>query len=309
MDRTGFKKSDQAGAKIVAEIGAEKITEADLDALIESEIENRVSPWAAFMTGEQLKEQKQKMLEQYKAPQAKQQYLQAWLAQEILYRQALEQELSEKPEVKRLLAEQARGVLSQHLMNQQLATKINITETDLQTYYTANKASYVEPARAKISHILVDEENQAGDLIEPIKGGEDFGELAKQFSKDETTKDKGGVIDTEITKGPYVAGIGDFPALNAKIFATQAPSVLDEPFKTDKGWEIVRVEEKQPERQKSFDEVRQEVMSTLLDQKRKDVQQEYIKQMMDKYNVIVHTAAMTPKAESQSNEQIPGATK
>jgi peptidyl-prolyl cis-trans isomerase C len=309
MDRTGFNKSDQAGAKIVAEIGAEKITEADLDALIESEIENRISPWAAFMTDEQLKEQKQKMLQQYKAPQAKQQYLQSWLAQEILYRQALEQELSEKPEVKRLLVEQARGVLSQHLMNQQLAAKINITETDLQTYYAANKTSYVEPARAKISHILVDEENQAGDLMVPIKGGDDFADLAKQFCKDETTKDKGGVIDAEVTKGTHVPGIGDFPALNAKIFATHAPAVLDEPFKTDKGWEIVRVEEKQPERQKSFDEVRQEVMSTLLDQKRKDVQQEYIKQMMDKYNVIIHAAAMTPNAESQGSEQTPGATK
>jgi hypothetical protein len=31
--------------------------------------------------------------------------------------------------------------------------------------------------------------------------------------------------------------------------------------------------------------------------------------MMDKYNVIIHTAAMTPKAESRSDEQTPGATK
>jgi parvulin-like peptidyl-prolyl isomerase len=309
MDRTGFNKPDQAGAKIVAEIGAEKITEADLDALIESEIENRVSPWAAFMTEQQLKEQKQQMLQQYKAPQAKQQYLQSWLAQEILYRQALEQELSEKPEVKKLLAEQARGVLSQHLMNQQLAAKINITETDLQTYYAANKASYVDPARATISHILVEEEKQAGDLIARIKGGDDFAELAKQFSKDETTKDNGGVIDAEVTKGTHVPGIGEYPVLNARIFATHAPAVLDEPFKTDKGWEIVRVEEKQPERQKGFDEVRQDVMSTLLDQKRKDVQQEYIKQMMDKYNVIVHMSALAGGPESESEVPGPGAIK
>ncbi|HUT29730.1 MAG TPA: peptidyl-prolyl cis-trans isomerase [Sedimentisphaerales bacterium] len=309
MDRTGFKKSEQAGAKIVAEIGAEKITEADLDALIENEIDNRMSLWAAFMTDEQLKEQKQKMLQQYKSPQAKQQYLQSRLAQEILYRQALEQGVSEKPEVKRLLEEQSRGVLSQYLMNEQLAAKINITETDLQTYYSANKASYVEPARAKISHILVDQENQANDLIGRLKGGADFAELAKEFSKDEATKDKGGTIDAEVTKGAYVAGIGNFPALNAKIFETQVPSVSDEPFKTEKGWEIIRVEEKQPERQKGFDEVRQEVMSTLLDQKRKDVQQEYVEQMMDKYKVIIHTSALTGKPESESEAQAPGATK
>ncbi|MHC4617657.1 MAG: peptidylprolyl isomerase [Planctomycetota bacterium] len=325
MDRTSFKKSDRAGDTIVAEIGAEKITAADLDALIENEIENRLTLWAAFMTDQQLKEQKKKMLEQYRGPDAKQQYLQTWLAQEILYRQALQEQLTEKPEVKRLLEEQeqltekpevkrlleeqARGVLSQHIMNQQLAAKINITETDLQTYYTANKTAYVEPARATISHILVDERKQAADLIERINGGDDFAQLAKEFSKDEATKDKGGKLDTEVSKGSYVPGIGSFPELNEKIFAADTATVLDEPVKTEKGWEVVRVEEKRPERQKSFDEVREEVMSTLLTQKRQDVQQDYIQQMMDKYDVVVHTSSLTGKTGSQSEKDTTGTIK
>ena len=309
MDRTSFRKSDEAGGKIVAEIGAEKITEADLDGMIESEIENRLGMLAAFMTQEQLNEQKKRMLEQYTGAEARQQYLQGRLAQEILYRQALEEQLTEKPEVKKLLEEQTRGVLSQYLMNEQLAAKINITETDLQTYYEANKSNYVEPARARISHILVEDEQQAKDLVGRIKNGEDLGNLAKEFSKDETTKTNGGEIEAEVVRGGYVAGIGNFGELNAKIFAAQAPSVLDEPFKTDRGWEIVRVEEKQPERQKSFDEVRQEVMSTLLDQKRKDVQQDYIKQMMDKYKVIIHTSALMGKAGAESETRGTATTK
>jgi parvulin-like peptidyl-prolyl isomerase len=303
IDRTSFKKSDDAGAKIVAEIGAEKITEADLDAMIENDIENRLSPWAAFMTDDQLKEQERKMLEQYKGPEDKQRYLETWLTQEILYRQALQEQMAEKPQVKSILNQQARGVLSQHLMNQQLAAKINITETDLQTYYTANKTGYVEPAKARISHILVDEEQQANDLTGRINSGEEFAALAKEFSKDETTKESGGKIDTEITQGPYVPGIGNFPELNDKIFAADQASVLDEPFKTDKGWEIVRVEEKQPERQKSFDEVREQVMSTLLSEKRRDVQQDYIRRMMDKYNVIIHTSALTGRTESDPEKE------
>jgi tetratricopeptide (TPR) repeat protein len=53
MDRTSLEAAPAAGAKIVAEIGAEKITEADLDGFIESEIENQLEPMAAFMTPEQ----------------------------------------------------------------------------------------------------------------------------------------------------------------------------------------------------------------------------------------------------------------
>jgi len=299
MDRTSFEDSAQAGGQIVAEIGPEKITEADLDAIIESSIDNQLSPMAAFMTPEQLREQKSKMLEQFGNPEVRRQYLQSWLTQEILYRQALQEQLSEKPEVRKLLGELTRGVLSQHLMNRQLAEKIHITETDLQTYYAANKNKYIEPAKAKISHILVDDEQQANNLIGRIKSGEDFSTLAKEFSIDETTKENGGKINIYVSKGAYIPAIGESRELNEKIFAADAPAVLDEPVKTEKGWEIVKVEEITAERQKSFDEVRQQVMSTLLNQKSQDVRQEYIEQMMDKYNVIIHTSAFTGAEQNE----------
>jgi len=219
MDRTGIAKSEAAGAQVVAEIGAEKITSADLDAIIENAVENQLSPMAGFMTTEQLNEQKKKMLDEYKAPQARGQFLQSWLAQEILYREALEEHLSGKPDIKQLLAELTRGVLSRQLMNQQLASKINITETDLETYYTANKTKFLDPAKARISHILVKEERQARDLIKRLKDGADFGELAKEYSADETTKDNGGKIDVDVTEGSHVPVIGDANGLNDRIFS------------------------------------------------------------------------------------------
>jgi parvulin-like peptidyl-prolyl isomerase len=303
IDRTSYKTTDRTGSKVVAEIGAEKITEADLDAIIESNIENQLTPLSAFMTDEQIKQQKQKLLQQYKAPQAKQQFLQNYLAEEILYRQALQENLTEKPEIKRLLTDVSRSVLSQQLMNEQLALKINITETDLQTYYTANKEKYIEPARARISHILVSDEQLAKDLIKRIKDGEDFAELAKEFSEDQDTKDKAGKIETDVTKGSYVPVIGEAGKLNEKIFQASPPGVLDEPYKSEKGWEIINVEEKQEQRQKTFDEVGQQVASELLNQKRQDIQRDFIDQMMDKYNVVIHTSVLIPTQQNESDEE------
>ncbi len=299
MDRTSINKAQEAGGEVVAEIGAEKIMLADLDAQIENALDNQLSSVAAFMSTEQYNEQKKKMLEQYQNPQAKQQFLQSWLAQKILYREALEKQLAEKPEVKKLLNELTQGLLSQQLMNEQLASKINITQTDLETYYAANKDKFLEPAKATISHILVNEEQQAKDIIKRIKNGEDFGKLAKEFSQDEDTKENGGKIDLDVIKGSDVPVIGNVNELNKKIFAAEAPALLDEPIKTEKGWEIVKVDTKENERQKTFDEVRQQVMMMLSKQKRQDVQQEYIRQMMDKYNVIIHTSVLAP---SKGNE-------
>jgi parvulin-like peptidyl-prolyl isomerase len=224
--------------------------------------------------------------------------LQSWLAQEVLYRHALEQKLMEEPEVKKVLEELTRGVFSQQLMNRELASKINITETDLQTYYAAHKKQFIEPAKASISHILVDDEEQANDLILRIKNEEDFGELAKQFSKDEKTKEDGGKIEAEVNKGSYIPMIGDSEELNKSIFAANVPAVLDQPFKTEKGWEIVKVETVSSERQKEFDEVRRQVMLMLTEQKRQDVQSDFIEQMMDKYNVIIHTSMLKGAEET-----------
>jgi len=301
MDRTSIAQTDQAGGRVVAEIGAEKITEADLDAIIEADIDNQLSSMAAFMTGEQLNDQKKKMLEQYKSSQAKQQFLSGWLGQEILYREALSMNLAEKDQVKKVLDDLSRRVLSQHLMNQQLADKINVTETDLQTYYTANKAQYLEPAKAQISRILLDDEAQAKELIKRIKDGADFAELAGESSIDENTKNNGGRIDADVLPGSYVPAIGDLKKLNDAIFASEPPTVLDEPFKSEDGWEIVKVEAKSEERQKSFDEVRQQVITSLLGRKRQEVQQDFIEQMMDKYEVIIHTSAQ--EVESQTEEE------
>ena len=294
MDRTSINQEQQAGSEIVAEIGAEKITKADLDAQIENALDNQLSSIAAFMSSEQLNEQKKKMLEQFQNPQTKQQFLRTWLAQKILYREALEQQLTEKTEIKKLMNEVIQDLLSQQLMNEQLASKINITQTDLETYYTANKDKFIEPAKAKISHILVNEEQQAKDIIERIKNGEDFSKLAKELSQDEETKDNGGKIELDVIEGSDVPFIGAVEGLNEKIFAAEAPTLLEEPIKTEKGWEIVKVEAKQDQRQKSFDEVRQQVMVMLSNQKRRDVQQDYIRQMMNKYNVIIHTSVLAP---------------
>lgn len=209
MDRTSFNKTKNAGGKIVAEIGAEKITEADLGALIEATIENQLAPMAAFMTTDQLYEQKNKILEQFNDPSAKQQFLQSWLAQEVLYRQGLKEDLMQKPETKKLIEELTRSLLSQQLMNAELAGKINITETDLQTYYQANKEKFIEPANE------------------------------------------------------------------------------EDPNST--------------ERQKSFDEVRDQVTSELLGRKSQDVRQSFIKQLMDKYNVIIHSSALMPTEQSKDD--------
>jgi parvulin-like peptidyl-prolyl isomerase len=251
------------------------------------------------MAPEQVGEQKRRLLAQFRDPQTKQEFLRSWLAQEILYRQALDEGLREKPATKQMLADLTRGLLSQQLMNEKLASRINITEIDLQTYYQTNKDKYVEPARAKIAHIRVAEEDQAAELLEKLADGGDFAALAQEFSLDKDTKGRGGVVTEDVIEGAYVAGIGEAKEISDAIFAVESPKVLGQAFQTQDGWEVVQVLEKHPARQPALDEVREQVMQGLLGRKRQEVQGDYIKEMMDKYHVIVHTSAFAPAAASE----------
>ncbi len=292
MDRTEYHPSDaNKTAVVVAEIGPEKITETDLGGLIEQAIDNQLEHMASFLSPDQLKEQKQRMLDQLKTSQARQKFLTQWLGQELLYREALASKLDQKPEVKRLLDDNTRSLLAQQLMTDQLASKIHITDSDVNNYYAANQSKYMQPAQVHIRHIRVADEQKAKDVIARLNDGDDFVQLAKDMSQDDATKDKGGQIETAVTPGDYVPSMGENKAMNGAIFAVQAPAVLQHPFQTDKGWEIIKVDSKTSERQKSLDEVQQQVLQDLTQEKQQAVQQEFLQQMMDKYHAVIHTAA------------------
>lgn len=303
MERTSYQASDTPAAEVVAEIGPQKITKADLMARVEEQIDNQLAPMTAFMSGEDVSQQKERMLQQFQTPQAQEQFLQQWLGQELLYREALEQELANKPEVQQMLADITRNVLAQQFMDHQLAAKINITDGDLQTYYQAHQDTFKAPPQATIRHIRLDDEAAAVKLIKKLQEGADFEAMAVEYSLTPNVQESKGVLASPVTRGQAAPEIGTNPDLETAIFAAAAPTLLPQPYQTDQGWEIIRVDQITTERQKPFAEVRQEVMMTLTNQKRQEIQQDLIQRMMDKYHVVVHRSTLAPEPAAPPEKQ------
>ncbi len=291
-ERIGSQGEQEGAGTVVAEIGQDKITAAGLDGMLERQIDAQLSQYAAMAEPEQLKQQKQAMLSQVNSPQNKLQFLQSMLAEEALYREALAQQVDADPEVKELLRDTNRRLLAQRLLEKELADKVVVSDSDMQTYYQANKGSYMTEKEAKISHILVAAEPQAKEVIERLNQGEEFATLAKELSLDAATKEAGGEITAAVTEGRAIPGIGKNEDLAGKIFGGEAGKVLAEPVKTDKGWEVILVREVTGPQQKTFEQVSQEIRSTLTSQKRQEAQQRLIEPLLDKYNIILHRDAI-----------------
>ena len=79
--------SDALGETVVAEIGPRKITQAELDRMVETQIERQLSPLASYLPDQERRKQKETMLQQVSTSAQRLQFLNQFVLQEILSRE------------------------------------------------------------------------------------------------------------------------------------------------------------------------------------------------------------------------------
>jgi peptidyl-prolyl cis-trans isomerase D len=148
---------------------------------------------------------------------------------------------------------------------EQLRLHANIPQDQIRAYYNEHIDGYKQPDRAHVAHILfktvgkTDAEaeeihKKAEDVQKRAKSGANFGDLAKQYSED-TSKEKGGDLDW-IVRGQTV------PEFEQAAFSLPIGSVSDL-VKTQYGFHIVKVIDRQAARTQALDEVFPQILGTL----------------------------------------------
>lgn len=288
-------KSDVSGDQIVAEIGPQKIMKSDLDRRIEKLIEAQMSQFASYLTEEQARKNKEELLKQYSTDKQRRIFLEQYIIEELLYRRARESGLAENADVRTALRDMERSVLAEKVVERELKNEIKITPADLETYFEANRQLYVQPERARIGHILVTDTKEAQDIRKKLKDGDDFSVLAREFSHDISTAKKGGEITNWIEKGKTIgiSGIKDPDTAMDMIFSTDKGAVIKDGVESDKGIHIIKVIDREKERQKEFDEVKNEVALALRTRKEREVQQRLFADLREQYDVVIHNSVLS----------------
>jgi peptidyl-prolyl cis-trans isomerase D len=144
--------------------------------------------------------------------------------------------------------------------------RVAVPPNDIQRYYNDNIQQYQTPERVRASHILLntggkDEaavRKQAEELLAKIKAGGDFAALAKQYSEDPGSKVKGGDLDY-FPRGQMV------PEFEASAFSL-APGQVSDLVKTQYGFHIIKVVDKQAGATQTLEQVRPRIQETLASQ-------------------------------------------
>ncbi len=130
---------------------------------------------------------------------------------------------------------------------QDYVKKHPISDAQLKSEYDAMKAK-LGGTEYKSRHILVETEDQAKTIIDNLKKGAKFDELAKQ-SKDPGSKENGGDLGWSAA-GSYVPPFADALTKLAKGKYTETP------VKTDFGWHVILLEDSRPLEAPSFEAIK-----------------------------------------------------
>jgi foldase protein PrsA len=132
-----------------------------------------------------------------------------------------------------------QNILRQQLVIEQaVAPNTKVSEADIAAYFAKNHATLDKPEQVRARHILVADRATADMIEAKLKAGGNFADLAKQYSTDPSSKDKGGELGF-FARGQMVPAFQD-AAFALPVGATSAP--VKSPF----GWHIINVEERRP---------------------------------------------------------------
>ena len=121
-----------------------------------------------------------------------------------------------------------------------------------------NPEKFTRPAQTRARHILITKTGpeslqKANDLLNQLKGGASFEDLAKANSADPGSAARGGDL------GFFSAGNMVRPFEDA-VNKLAKPGDLSEPIESQFGYHIIRLEERRPQGRQSFDEVRAQLV-------------------------------------------------
>jgi foldase protein PrsA len=152
----------------------------------------------------------------------------------------------------------------QQILRQQLvletavAPNVHVSDADVKAYFDKNHAVYDKPAQVRARHILVADEATAKTVLAKLKAGGDWTALAKQYSTDPSSKDKGGELGF-FGRGQMV------PAFQDAAFGAQVGQIVG-PVKSPFGYHIIQVEEKKPATKATFASVKDQIRTQLTTQ-------------------------------------------
>lgn len=225
-------------------------------------------------------------------PEVKNDLIRSWTETKLLCQEALDSDLDKNPVVALKLEEMKDRILVETLISQRIDMKTPVPEDEIRGYYDSHPDEFIQGELVKVQHILIrtdddatpEEQTKAMEHIteiqERLQQGESFMDLAKEFSEDPGSKDKGGDLGY-FGKGHMI------PEFEEAAFSTAVGQVCS-PVKTQYGFHLIKINDKTEPMKISFEKISRELEETLRAERNHKALQDLIAGLKEKYPVTIY---------------------
>ncbi|MBX8621600.1 peptidylprolyl isomerase [Pseudomonas glycinae] len=267
----------------VARLGNQQVSPEELQALLAA-----VPP----QTREQLRGNRE----------ALERWIRSRLAEKAVLEQADAQGWAQRPDVVR----QTRAATEQIVFRDYLQSVSKVpadypSAAELQQAYDAGKANWQTPALYRVSQIFLgvnEPQNleavrkQATELSKKAQAtSADFAGLAKEFSQDRLTAERGG--DTGLQPLQQLV-----PEVRGVVARLKVGAVSD-PVQSSGGFHVIKLTEQQPARTATLDELRDQLTQALRAQRQEQIAQAYLDGMLNTATLSIDGAELNKVLETK----------
>lgn len=217
--------------------------------------------------------------QQFNSEEGRKKVLEELIQQELLYADAIENSYDEDDEFLDRLDKIEEEMLKQYSVFK-ILDSVKISDEEVNEYYKENKTSFFREATPKASHILVDSEDQANQIIDEINGGLAFEEAARKYSTC-PSKQNGGDLGFFL-KGRMVKEFED-------VAFSMEKEEISKPVKTEFGYHIIKITDKKEPGIIPFDELKDSLKNDLLKAKQNFFYNKKIQELKSIYKIEIKT--------------------
>ncbi len=207
----------------------------------------------------------------YNNPEGRKMVLQQLIASKLLLLEARKNLYETEPEFKAELAKLRESLLISYATDKAVKS-VTVSDKDAEDYYNQNKDRFVSEETVNASHILVDSEELALELLAKINAGEISFEQAAAENSTCPSRANGGNLG-DFGKGQMV------PEFDAAVFAMEVGDVSKAPVKTQFGYHLIKLNAKNAAETMPFSELAGEIKNALLAEKQRAAYESKINQL------------------------------
>ncbi|MBM3283340.1 hypothetical protein FJY90_03730 [Candidatus Gottesmanbacteria bacterium] len=243
--------------------------------------------------------------DKYRDKEGKTEYLNDMIEKKLILAVANDIGMNKDPKIAKQTKEYRDQLMVKELVKREVDDKVKVEEADLNAYYEANKADYVEPEKVTATEITLEDEEKYNDIYKRItEDGEDFTALAKEMSEKGESMGPGQGNEGKVTfSRESFSQARDFVEKSFELEPGQIIHLV-QPIGEKTYYMIVRLDERMSQRQKELDEVKDNVQGLVEREKKRELIDKWLERMKTekKFKIFLDRIPESPKEEPKAEE-------